>query len=148
MNIAYKKHRYDTLSIILAGLLALLYIWGVSLTSYRQTGLQFVAPLLIIFLTHTIWSLCVHGLVKNSLVLISRKTASTALALLLLVFIATALIPEQAHGNEPLHHALASLAQFLICLLMIVIVLGIFAGAIYLLVRLMKYLFGFDTKQA
>jgi len=147
MTIIFKKHPYDSLSIFLAGLLALLYMWGISLTSFRQTGLQFVAPLLIIFITHTTWNLYAHGLAKHSLLIISRKTANTAVVLLLLVFIATTLIPEPAHGNETVWYAFASIGQILICLLMIAIVVAIFAIAINLIVRLIKYLLGADTKE-
>jgi len=141
MNIVFNKHRHDKRITVLAGLFSLLYMWGISLTSLRQTGLQFVAPLLVIFLTHTVWCFSQHGIIKNSLVTISRQSANTAFSLLLLVGLANVLIPEPAHGTN-IDEFLTAIPMFLVCLLMIVIVVVIFAAAITMLIRFVKYMRG------
>jgi len=144
MNIAYKKHRHDTLSFWVAALLALAYMWVISLTAFRQTGLQFVAPLLIIFITHTVWSLSTHGLVKNVLLLISRKTARTAISLLMGVLLFSILTPEPAQSDAASFalEAFTYIATALYCLLMIAIVVAVVGGFFYILIRMAQYFLG------
>ena len=122
------------------GLVALTYMWCISLTSLRQTGLQFVAPVLIIFAMHTIWGIRTSGIRKNVYLDISRNTLNTSVMLLFSVFLLTVLVPEPAHSSA-LEGLVASMAQILICLLIIVILCVVVGGTIYLLWLVCRWIY-------
>jgi len=124
----------------IAGLLSLLYMWCISLTGFRQTGLQFVAPLLIIFIAHAAWCFFAFGPAKNIFVHICRRTFLTTIVLLIGVILCTVLIPEPAHSNSSSNFVENS-AVVMICLAMIAFVLAIIGAGLYLLVVVLRRIY-------
>jgi len=110
----------DKLSHGVAGLIALIYIWCISITDLRQTGLQFVTPLLVVFLVQTVWCLIEFGVTKNIYIRISQRTLNTNLLLFFVVLLAAILIPESAHGNL-FDNLVGSIFTILYCLFVIIV---------------------------
>ena len=78
---------------------ALFYAWHIAQSAYVQTGLQFVAPLLIVVTIHLIWiSISSRGLAPGFSALVYRRSFQTALGMFaLLLFLAlVAPLPTEA----------------------------------------------------
>ena len=96
---AGRRIPFNALSYFVAGLCALLYAWSVSLTEYRQTGLQFVTPLLVIFIVQSLWCVVTLGITPNLFSQITRRTLNTSFLLMFSVLLFSALVPQPAHGT-------------------------------------------------
>jgi len=116
-----------------AALLALIYVWCISRTDLRQTGLQFVGPLLIIFFVQTATCLSAFGLSRNVYSAISRRTLTTSVILLFGVFLLTAVTPDTAHSvsEGSFGDTVSDITALLVCLLVIAISCAIVGFVLY-----------------
>ena len=130
--------RFSGLSFFVSGISALLYALCISLTDYRQTGLQFVTPLLIIFIVQSIWCLVALGITTNIFFQISRRTLYTTLMLLFGLVTFAALIPEPAHGTN-IREVIGGIAGVLFCLVVLFgVCLMLGAGIFYIFKAIKK----------
>lgn len=97
-------------------------MWLISRTEFRQSGLQFVAPVFIIFVLHSFWLLNRFGVERNITEVIFQETLKTCMQILGFVVLSIALVPEPANGNSS-EEILGGIGIFLVCLLMIVVVM-------------------------
>lgn len=147
MNTLRRRGRLNPASYGVAGILTLIYTWYVSLTELRETGMQFVAPLLVLFIIHTVWCVVAFGVRKNTYFQILWRTLHTVLFMLLAVLIFSILIPEPAHGSS-LGSFGSDVATVLICLLMILMVGATLGAALYLVFLLVRKIFRVFKPQA
>ncbi|MGH1369266.1 MAG: hypothetical protein ACRBCL_11685 [Maritimibacter sp.] len=79
---------------LLAAGAALLYAWMISRTPYVTSGLQFVAPLIVILGVHLAWVAATQGLKPGLTAQIQKRSATTALTLSIALFAMTILLPH------------------------------------------------------
>jgi len=126
-----------------AALIALIYMWCISRTELRQTGLQFVAPLLIIFFVQTVTCLSAFGLAQNVYLTISRRSLATSFVLLSFVILLTAITPDTAHSDSgnSFTNTVSDIFAVLLCLLVIAIVCALVGGLLYSVFQVIKRVF-------
>ena len=123
---------------LLAIALSMTYAWHISKTEYVTTGLQFVAPLLIILLCHlAIRWFQARLQAAYARVVLSRSLVS-AILLALLVFATEQLAPSPSYAET---EAVFKILTVLFCLVILAFVIGIAAGTIYLVYHLVAGLF-------
>lgn len=112
---------------------SLYYAWFVSHTAYVKTGLQFIAPLLVILSVHLCWVAVTRGLAQGFSLVVFRRTAqsSIAMAAALLLWSLAAPQPAAASGIE----ALQSLLAVGFCVAIVVAVGAVLAAIGYILFK-------------
>ncbi|MEM7058707.1 MAG: hypothetical protein AAF557_14040 [Pseudomonadota bacterium] len=117
--------------------LSMTYAWHVSQSAYVQTGLQFIAPLLIILLCHLAILAAQRRLAAGYAGLVLKKSMLTTFLLIGLLFGSELLTPHPSHAAGD---TITSLLSFLFCLVVLAVVLAVAAGALYLIYLLGKVL--------
>jgi|GEM_PF-1694202 len=125
---------------LLAASIALTYAWFISQTAYVQTGLQFIAPLLIILSIHTVYMAVGRNLSSGfSLRAITRSIQTTTLlAFALLAGSLFAPLPAQANAGEVVQGILI----VLFCLFILAVILAILAFIVWMIVKFCRWAFG------
>ena len=119
--------------------LALTYAVLISQTDYVATGLQFVAPLIVIMGVHGFWLIGSRSLQPGFSYLIYRRSAQTAIGLAVGIFAASILAPPPAHAGGSDFLGVAFSVVF--CVAIIAIVVGIVALVIWLVFKLVRAIF-------
>ena len=115
-------------------MLALAYAYTVFRSDFVRSGLQFVAPLIVILVVHVAWIMCtgrmVPGYARDAL----RCTVQTAIGLAGAVLATEALapMPSEAAGDE---NVLGGILVMLACLVILTAVLVAISLAIYAVYR-------------
>ncbi|SFJ57171.1 SRPBCC family protein [Jannaschia pohangensis] len=127
-----------TLPHILAGGLAMVYAWVVSRTSLMPSGLQFVAPALVILSVHVLWAVWRGGWTGE---IVLRRCAVTGVGLVgcILMAVIWAPMPSQAVDAGDI---VAGLLTVVACVLILAVVLAVIVGAIWLVYKLIMTVFG------
>ena len=122
---------------LIAIALAMTYAWHVSQSAYVTTGIQFISPLLIILLVHlgilALRGQLVDGYARAAL----AKTAHSATLLIGVIIATDILSPAQSHAAT---QTFEQILAVLFCLVVLAIVLAIAAGFIYMLYRVLSWL--------
>lgn len=121
----------------LAMSLGMSYAWGISKTTYVQTSLQFVSPLLVMLLVHLLWLLATHdrqpGYARE---VVSRALVSALfIALLVPAVMAVAPMPSAADAESS---AFTGFLGVLLCLAVLAAVIFAIAFTVYLAARLIE----------
>lgn len=121
---------------LLATGLALQYAWFISQSSYVTTGLQFIAPLIIIMAVHFCWLAVSHRLSVGFSSLIYWRSAQSSVGMAIVILFASIVAPKPAHaaGNDVLETVL----MVVFCVAIIAVVAGIIALAIYAFFKLIS----------
>ncbi len=142
-NIAIMLIHVRLIPHLLAGALALLYAWGVAQTQLLTTGLQFVAPLLIIIAVHLAWLAWVRELVAGFSLRLYQRSVLTAGLIAGVLFVSTVFAPKPAHADTG--EIVGMLLMVVFCAAMIAAVVGAVAIGLYLIGRIFFWLIGFVT---
>lgn len=113
---------------------ALFFAWHVSQTALVTTGVQFIAPLLIVITVHYIWLAFGRHLTKGYAVKIFGRSAGSALLMIGLLFAGSVLAPQPAQADAG--DVFTVILTVLFCVLIIVVVIGIPALLIWGLAKL------------
>lgn len=118
--------------------LSLAYAWSISQTVYVTTGLQFIAPLLIILLCHLAFLWLQRRLELGYAKLVLSRTLSSAVLLIVLLVAIELLTPRQSHAGAG--ETVTGILSILFCLVVLAVVVGIAAVALYTAYRLIAAL--------
>ncbi|MEO9652405.1 MAG: hypothetical protein ABJ360_10275 [Roseobacter sp.] len=107
----------------------LTYAWFVSQSALMQTGLQFIAPVLVIMLVHLIWLTLSGDLSPGFSNVVFRRCAQTAIGMAATIFLASMVAPQPANaaGSDIVMVA----ATVVFCVAVIAIVGGLVALIFY-----------------
>ena len=124
---------------------ATIYTWQVSQSAYVTSGLQFIAPLLVIMLVHLGWLWLAKGLRPGFANLVTRRSLQTALGLVLgIVFInMIAPMPAGARGMDSAGNFFGGLLVILFCLGVVAAVGAALAFLVWLFYRLITTVFSY-----
>jgi hypothetical protein len=124
----------DTFVHLLAAGLALLYAWFISQSAYVTTGLQFVAPLVIIMVVHLSWLAVSRGLSVGFSNLVYWRSAQSSVGMALVILFASVVAPKpaQAAGGDIIQTVL----MVVFCVAIIAIVAGVIALVVYAFFKL------------
>ncbi|MEM7634840.1 MAG: hypothetical protein AAF299_09795 [Pseudomonadota bacterium] len=114
---------------IFAAGLALIYAWHVSQSVYVTTGLQFIAPLLVIMTVHFIWIAATQGLSRGFSIIVYQRSAQSAVGLAFVVLSVNAIAPMPAQAADLME--LGGVLVVVFCVAIIAIIAGIAAFAVY-----------------
>jgi len=112
-------------------------MWLVSLTTLRQTAMQFIGPVLIVLVIHSFFAISKYGLQENVSGLIFNEMLKTLTQLLILFLLLVALVPEEAVGTS-IDEFIGGIGIALFCLVVIGIVGGIAGAIIYFIYKGVK----------
>ena len=118
-----------------AAMLALLYAYAIFRSEFVRTGLQFVAPLLVVLGAHVAWIVASGGAAAPGFARVAlRRTAQTAVGLSGAILVAEALapMPSAASGGDSIGQ---TVLMALACLVVLGLVLLVISFAIYGLFR-------------
>jgi hypothetical protein len=122
---------------VLAASCSLLFAWNISQSSYMKTGLQFVAPLLIVMAVHLIWvSVSSRGLLPGFSSVVYRRSVQTSFAMASLLFALALLAPLPAEASS-VDTAIGAVLLVLFC-----------GGIVVLVVLALAFLFRTISKAA
>ena len=124
----------------LAATAGLAFAYLISLSGHSTTGLQFVAPLLVILSVHGLWLLITRQTQAGVSLVLYRRAAQTSAGLLLGVFGVGLIAPPPAHADAG--NFLAAAFGVVICVAVIAVVVGIFAALIWFVFKLVKLALG------
>lgn len=119
-------HRQIVLIHCLAACLALLFAWKTSQTAYVRTGIQFVAPLLIIMATHFVWLTLTRGLTRGFSNLIYCRSTQTAVGMAFFIILSDSLMPLPAHAQS-VDDIASGIFTVFFCGSIIAIIIAVFA---------------------
>ena len=111
-----------------AAVAALFYAWFISQTAYVTTGLQFVAPLLIVLSVHAGLIILSSGFRLGLAQLALNRSLGTALALVLMFLAGSLLAPEPAMANNG---AVETFLVVLFCVAILLCIVAAVAAVIY-----------------
>jgi hypothetical protein len=111
-----------------AGAAGLSFAYMVSATAYMTTGIQFIAPLALILLTHLTWIGLTGGFQPGYSALAISRTAVTANGLVVMSLFAAVVTPMPAEAN--VEGYIGGVLAVLLCLLMVAAVLAAFSAVI------------------
>lgn len=134
-------HRSIVLIHCLAACLALLFAWKTSHTAYVRTGIQFVAPLLIIMATHFVWFKLTSGLTRGFSNLIYRRSTQTAVGMAFIIIVSDSLVPLPAHAQS-VEGIAFGIFTVVFCGSIIAIIIAVFALFIRLIILAGKVING------
>jgi hypothetical protein len=119
---------------MLAGVTGLVFAYVVSESSYVTSGLQFVAPLALIFAAHLGWMGITRSLTPGYAGIAISRTLLTSIGLVAASLFAavTAPMPASANADQWIGQALV----VLLCLFMVAVVLGTVGFVIYAVYKL------------
>lgn len=109
--------------------LASIYAWHVSQSIYVTTGLQFIAPLLVIMAFHLIWIAATQGLSRGFSTIVYRRSAQSAAGLAFVVLLVNAIAPMPAEAADFVE--VGGVLVVVFCVAIIAIIAGIAAFAVY-----------------
>ncbi len=121
-----------SLTHITAAILSLTYAWLISHTTYVTTGLQFVAPLLVMMLVHIISQYCNEGLRPGFAHSIYLSTAKTTIVTAGIIMIMNIFAPMPAQTTANTYEVINGLLTIAMCLGILSIILALIALAIFL----------------
>ena len=110
--------------------LSLAYAWHISQTDYVTTGLQFIAPLLVILLCHLAFLWLRRRLEPGYARLVLSRTLTSAVLMIVLLIASELLTPRQSYAGAG--ETVTSILSVLFCLVVLAIVIGIVALAVYI----------------
>lgn len=118
---------------ILAITCATLFIWQISMTPYLQSGLQFVAPVLVLLTCHVLWLALAPRPVAPLAPTAFRRAFGSAVLLALATLAFGLLVPRpvSAQGDD----VLTVISMVVFCVFIIAIVLAVLAGIGYLVIK-------------
>lgn len=126
---------------------AVLYIWFLSETAYFQTGLQFIAPILVIFSIHLLFMWRRSEFTSGYSVELFRRGAVSALCLGVTVFAASLIAPLPTNAGMGEITGMALLA--IVCLLVVVVVAGVIGWIIWMIAKLIhRLIFGKSDQES
>ncbi len=129
---------------ILAAAFALLYAWTISGTALRVTGVQFVSPLIVILLVHLAWFVIPRGLQPGVAFDVVTRSLQTTTLLLCALLVGSVFAPQPAHAA--FGDAVEGVLIFVVCAFMVAVVLGIAAGALWLIAKVIRWVTGGGRK--
>ncbi|MGB0799270.1 MAG: hypothetical protein ACPGRD_08125, partial [Planktomarina sp.] len=115
----------------LAALLALGFAWCVSQTTYVTTGLQFIAPLLVVIIAHLIWMTLSGNRSSGWSQTVLLRAAITSFGIVVVTVASQILAPMPAQASG-VGDALGGVLFIIFCLVIIAVVMGVAALLIYL----------------
>lgn len=118
---------------------ALTYAWFVSQSALMQTGLQFIAPVLVIMMIHLIWLALSRDLSPGFSNVVYRRSAQTALGMAATIFIASMVAPQPANAAGSDIVIIAVTVVF--CVAVIAMVCGLVALIFYCVFKLVSSVF-------
>jgi len=113
---------------------ALFFAWHVSQSSLVTTGVQFIAPLLVVMAVHYVWLALGRHLKPGYAQTIFGRSAGTAILMIALIFAGSVLAPQPAQAD--VGAVFGAVFTVIFCVLIIVIVIGIPALIVWGLARL------------
>jgi hypothetical protein len=116
--------------------IALTYAWFIFNSPFVKTGLQFVAPVILILLTHLIW-LTLSGQLKRGFANVAIKRTSNTTLIMALGIVAFALFAPQPATAQGLGETVQMLLGVAMCLAMLAAVLFV----LFLLLRGLIWIF-------
>ncbi len=126
--------RTATFAHIAAASLALLYAWQISTSAYVQTGLQFVAPLVVIMIVHLAWMAFERRLTLGFSQTVFRRSLYTAIGLICVIVMSNVITPSPAHAEAG--SIVAGFGGIIFCLAIIAFVVGLAATVVYILFKI------------
>lgn len=117
---------------LIAGGLAIGYAWLISKTPYLQTGLQFVAPVMVILATHLAWAWMRGADAPGYAGRVLTHGGYTAFGLFGTLLLAEALAPMPNHASG-FSEAVTGIFVVLFCVLIVVLIALVIAFAFRLL---------------
>jgi hypothetical protein len=130
----------------LAAAVALSYAWFISTTNYVTTAVQFVSPLAIIVVVHTLWRGVFGGYAPGFAQIVLHRSVKTALIIAVGVAVLALFAPMPAEANSKIEEVIGALLFTVFCLAIVAFVLFIVGLVIYGLYRLFASLFGIGRK--
>ncbi|WP_298256943.1 SRPBCC family protein [uncultured Litoreibacter sp.] len=112
---------------------SLYYAWLVSQSAYVKTGLQFVAPLLVIMVVHLCWVAVRNGLPQGFSVIVFRRTLQSSFAMACVLGVGSVIAPQPAVASDS--RAASALLIVVFCVAMIVAVVAILAAIGFILFK-------------
>lgn len=126
---------------ILAAGCSLIFAWNISQSTYVKTGLQFVAPLLIVMAVHLIWmSIISGGLTPGFSSIVYRRSFQTSFAMASSLLALALLAPFPAEASS-LDSAIGGILLVLFCGGIVVLVVFVLAFLFKMISRAAKALF-------
>ena len=113
---------------------SLFYAWHISQTMYVKTGLQFIAPLLVIMIVHLFWLILTQGLPRGFSMIVYRRSAQTAIGMAFFILSSNlvAPMPANAAGNE----GVSAVLMIVFCVTVVSIVVGVAAFVVYSVIKM------------
>lgn len=126
--------RSNIVSHVLAACIALLYAWQVSQTIYVKSGLQFIAPLLMIMMFHLVWVSFTRGILRGFSQVVFKRSLQTTVGMTLAILLSNvfAPMPAFAAGDE----VAGAVLRVVFCAAVIAVICGIVGGIVYAFVRI------------
>lgn len=125
---------------VIAGGLGFAYAWFVAQTAFRTTGVQFISPLIIILMVHTIWLFVSGQAAGHWAMQAMRRSGGTACMGFAVLFFGSIVVPEPAMADAG--DVIATVATVVVCALMIAVVVGIVALVIIAVARTINAILG------
>lgn len=126
----------DTIVHLLAAGLALQYAWFISQSAYVATGLQFIAPLIIIMAVHLCWIAVSRGLPVGFSSLVYWRSAQSSVGMAIVILFASIVAPKPAYASGS--DVLETVLMVVFCVAIIAVVAGIAALAVYAFFKLIS----------
>lgn len=99
---------------LLAAVGSLFYAWSISQTAYQKTGLQFVAPLVVVVAVHLVWNaIASRGWQPGFSILVYRRSFHTVFAMAGALFFTAVVAPIPAEAS--VQGALGGIMVFVFC---------------------------------
>ncbi len=118
---------------VVASGLALQYAWYVSQSPYVKTGLQFIAPLLIIMAVHLGWLLVTRGAVRGFSQLVYWRSTQSAVGMAAVILMASIFAPQPA--NAGVDDVMETVFVVVFCVAIIALVVGVISLFVYLIFK-------------
>lgn len=125
---------------LIAMALSMRYAWGISQTPYVTTGLQFIAPLLLIMAVHLVWVLAVGATLPGYARVVLRRSMVTAIALAAIIPLIEIMSPQPSYASSELGDFLPGILATLFCLTVLSGIVAVTALAVFLSFIVLGYL--------
>ena len=130
---------------LIAAACAVVYIWQVSLTPLRSTGLQFVAPLAVILSVHLAWLCLTRGFVPGTALRVFARGGITATALAVTVMLASIFAPKPAMAAD-VGEVVTTVLTTLFCVAIVAGILAVIGLILYAIFGLFGAAIGSGSK--
>lgn len=120
------------------------YTWALSQSSYFQTGLQFIAPALVVMIAHLVWMGFSRDLAPGFSLRLMRRAGATGAGLALLIFVGSIIAPSPAEANAG--QITGTILMVVFCLAIVAIVAMFAWFILWSIVSFIKWLLGIDQQ--